>query len=65
MATATKPKKNTQVPAGLDNDSGQRQIQEQFDHDHAQGCSGVKVDPAPNSTYTVAGVSVTKDEVEQ
>ena len=65
MATATKPKKNTPVPAGPDDDSGQRQIQEHFDHDHGQGCSGVKVDPAPNSTYTVAGVTATKDEVEQ
>lgn len=41
-------------------DAGQDQVQEKVDEETAQGFRGEKVDPTPDSHYSVAGVTAGK-----
>lgn len=46
-------------------DHGQADVQQKFDKINSQGFTGVKVDPEPNETYTLAGVTGTTQDTEE
>ena len=51
------PKKDEQVQDEQVQDAGTQQVQDALTQEQEQGYRGAKVDPTPNSAYSVAGVT--------